>query len=407
MPDLLFLAHRIPYPPNKGDKLRSFHVLQHLCQRYRVHLGCFVDDRSDRKYYNKLTALCYETCFVEQVPALARLRSVRGFASGEALSLPYYRSARMARWIAQLTASRRIDTAFAFSSQMAPYLMHASGMRRVIDFVDVDSEKWRQYAAARAWPMASVYRREANKLLEFERAVADRFDACTFVSQAEMALFASLAPEARERLGYFSNGVDADYFSPHVLHRSPYPAGTVPIVFTGAMDYWPNVEAVEWFAHEVFAPIAPQMPALRFYIVGARPAARLKALARRPGIVVTGTVPDTRPYLAHAACAVAPLRIARGIQNKVLEAMAMQKAIVVTPQALEGIGARPGSEVLVARDADQFKHQINAALDPTVARSVGSAARARILRDFIWPANLARLDRILDPASVLARECAP
>jgi sugar transferase (PEP-CTERM/EpsH1 system associated) len=406
MADLLFLAHRIPYPPNKGDKLRSYHVLHYLSQRYRVHLGCFVDDRADRKHYNKVSALCYETCFVEQSPLLARVQSLRGLATGEALSLPYYRSARMRDWIAQLLANRRIERAFVFSSPMAQYLRQHTGMRRVIDFVDVDSEKWRQYADLRPWPLSAIYRREAVRLLAFERDMAARFEHATFVSPAETALFKRLAPNSHAHVSHFSNGVDADYFSPHILHRNPYPAGCQAIVFTGAMDYWPNIEAVEWFAREVFAQVHAQLPTLRFFIVGARPAAQLATLGRQPGVVVTGTVPDTRPFLAHAAMAVAPLRVARGIQNKVLEAMAMQKIIVVSPQALEGISAQPGSELLLARDANEFKRHISFALDAPGARAVALAARLRVLRDYSWTNNLARLSELLGPAQQSIATCA-
>lgn len=400
MQDLLFLAHRIPYPPNKGDKLRSYHILRFLSQHYRVHLGCFIDERADRKYVSKVKALCYETCFIEHAPLAARVRSLRGFASGEALSLPYYRNATLAAWVATLLRHNPVRTALAFSTPMAQYLMGVTGVRRVIDFVDVDSEKWRQYAEARRWPLAAVYRREARALLAYERMVAQQFERAAFVSNAEAALFQRLAPESQHKVAYFNNGVDADYFTPHIVHRNPFCAGSLALVFTGAMDYWPNIDAVQWFAREVFAPLHAQHPALRFYIVGARPPSQVLALGRQPGVVVTGTVPDIRPYLAHAALAVAPLRIARGVQNKVLEAMAMQKVVLVSPQALEGISAQQGSEVLVAADASQFIAQVRAVLAAPGARPMALAARARVLSDYSWANNLGRLASLLQAGAL-------
>lgn len=398
MDDLLFLAHRIPYPPNKGDKLRSFHILKYLSERYRVHLGCFIDDKADRVFAKKVSALCYETCFIDQSKLAATLRSASGFLTGEALSLPYFRDRTMSKWVAGLLRQRKIHSAIAFSSPMAQYLMPGQGLRRVVDFVDVDSEKWLQYSQERRWPMSAVYRREARHLLAYERHIAQEFERGTFVSSAEASLFRRLAPEVGHKVEHFCNGVDADYFSPHILHRSPFGACQRCIVFTGAMDYWPNVDAVDWFAREVFASLHRDHPQLRFYVVGARPAAQVLALGRLPGVVVTGSVPDTRPYLAHAALAVAPLRIARGVQNKVLEAMSMQKTIVVSPQALEGIVARDGVELLVADGAAHFIDRVGKVLAAPAARAFGLAARARILRDYSWETNLARLSAILGNA---------
>jgi sugar transferase (PEP-CTERM/EpsH1 system associated) len=395
MEDLLFLAHRIPYPPNKGDKLRSFHILKYLSERYRVHLGCFIDDKADRAFASKVSAMCYETCFIDQSTFAATLRSARGFATGEALSLPYYRDAAMRAWVAGLLRQRKVHTAIAFSSPMAQYLLPGHGLRRVVDFVDVDSEKWLQYSQGCSWPMSAVYRREARHLLAYERRIALEFEHATFVSGAEASLFRSLAPEVGHKVDHFCNGVDADYFSPHIVFSSPFETGTHNIVFTGAMDYWPNIEAAAWFAREVFAPLHQAHRHLRFAIVGARPTAQVLALGRLPGVRVTGSVPDTRPYLAHATAAVAPLRIARGIQNKVLEAMSMQKTIIVSPQALEGIAARDGCELLVAEGATQFIDQLNATLALPANRTIGLAARARILRDYSWETNLAHLAAIL------------
>jgi sugar transferase (PEP-CTERM/EpsH1 system associated) len=399
MQELLLLAHRLPYPPNQGDTLRSFHILRFLSQRYRVHLGCFIAGADDPKYLAKVKALCYETCFIEQSVLAASVRSLRALASGEALSLPWYRDQRMADWVARIVRRRPLQAALVLSAPMAQYLMASqaggAAARKIIDFLEVDSEKWRQRAGARRWPVSALYRREARALLAHERRVATQFEQSTFVSQAEASLFYGLAPESRARVGSFGNGVDADFYSPHILQRTPYPPGARTLVFAGAMDSWPNIDAVQWFAREVFAPLRAEWPALRFYIVGARPSAQVRKLARQAGIVVTGSVPDVRPYLTHATLSVAPLRFARGVQNKVLEAMAMQKLVLASPQALEGIVAIDGEELLVADSAAVFIARIRQVLMAPVPRAMELAARARVLSDYRWQDHLACLPQLL------------
>ena len=221
------------------------------------------------------------------------------------------------------------------------------------------------------------------------------FDASLFVSREEAQLFKQSAPESAHKTGYFSNGVDTGYFSPEREYPNPYPQGEQALVFTGAMDYWPNVDAVRWFAEEIFPAIHAALPQTRFYIVGSRPTAGVRELARLPGITVTGTVADVRPYLAHARIAVAPLRMARGLQNKVLEAMAMAKTVLASPQAAEGIQATQGNELHVAANAEEFGRKILTLLAEKTYDQMGKAARARILADYDWDSCLAQVDALL------------
>src|SRR3569833_2654032 len=327
----LFLAHRIPYPPNKGDKLRSFNLIKQLGRDYRVHLGAFIDDAHDWKYVDDLRAMCGECHFVPLDPPMAKLRSLSALFGGRPLSLPYYRDAGMMRWVQGILRERPVRQVLVYSCPMAQYVKRTdTDVRRVMDFVDVDSDKWRQYAEARRWPMSWVYRREARTLLRYERRIAAAFDASVFVSDSEAALFRRLAPECTPRVWGIHNGVDTAYFDPAQTFAAPYPLYEKPIVFTGAMDYWANVEAVVWFARKVLPIVREADEEARFYIVGARPAAEVKELRRLPGVVVVGAVEDIRPYIAHAALAVAPLRIARGVQNKVLETMPSKACGVTT-----------------------------------------------------------------------------
>ena len=355
MEGLLFLAHRIPFPPNKGDKIRSFHLLRHLSERYAIHLGAFVDDPGDWQYRDALKPYCASIKLLPLNPRLAKLASLRGFFSGEALTLPYYRNTELKRWAADLADAGKVSRGLAFSSAMAQF-MPKNLERRVLDMVDVDSDKWTQYAPTQRGPIAWVYAREGRKLGEWEARVAQDFDATLLVSQAEAALLQQRAPQARHKISAFENGVDAEYFSLGRDYPNPYAPDVQGIVFTGAMDYWPNIDAVAWFAERIFPAVRDAIPGAQFTIVGSRPGEAVQALARQPGVVVTGGVPDVRPYLAHAACAVAPLRIARGVQNKMLEAMAMARPLVASAQAAEGLRAEAGRDFILAQGEAEPKY---------------------------------------------------
>jgi sugar transferase (PEP-CTERM/EpsH1 system associated) len=396
MDELLYLVHRIPYPPNKGDKIRSYHLLQHLARRYKVHVGAFIDDSNDWQYAAALAQLAGgEIKLLPLNSRLATIKSAAAFLTGEPLTLSYYRDKQMQSWVDTLLATRSITRAVVFSSSMAQYVMRHTQLHRVIDFVDIDSDKWRQYAQKKTWPMSWVYRREARTLFAYEQDVTHAFAASAFVSEAEAALFKQLAPDCAEKVFGFSNGVDTDYFSPALTFASPYRAEENVLVFTGAMDYWANVDAVTWFVKEIFPAVLRAHPAAAFYIVGTRPTPEVQALAKHPGVTVTGAVPDTRPYITHAAMAVAPLRIARGIQNKVLEAMAMAKPTIVTQQALEGIDAEVGRDLLLASDSAAFSAHCIALLSHS-RPEVGLAARERVLTGYSWARHLASIDRALN-----------
>ena len=395
MRNLLFLPHRIPYPPNKGDKIRAYHVLRYLQRHFRVHLGTFIDSAEDLRYAEHLAAGCASSCFIRTHPRWARLSSLRGLVTDEPLSLPYFRSARLQRWVNRTLDTSAIGTALAFSGPMAQYLPAESEhgpLMRVMDLVDVDSEKWRSYADGKTWPLSMLYRREGTQLLEYERLIAKGFDQVMLASRAEASLFRLRAPESGHKIDHFNNGVDSEYFSPRHKLASPY-AGARVVALTGAMDYTPNIEAAIWFAERVMPSLRLGFPDLQFHIVGSRPGHSLLALRRLPGVFVSGTVDDIRPYLRHAAVIVAPLHIGRGVQNKVLEAMAMQKTVVATPQALEGICAAAGTEVLRAAGAGEFIYHVGQELSSP--SDIGVAARRRILRDYRWDANLQRLGAAL------------
>lgn len=390
---VLFLAHRIPFPPDKGDKIRSYHLLRHLAGRYRVCLGAFVDDPSDLQYEAPLRTLCQEVRLFPIRPRARRLASLSALLGDGPLSVRYYRDRRMSRWIESVRQRGRPNAVVTCSSTMARFVAGRewSGVARIADFVDVDSEKWRQYAESAPLPLSWLYAREARALLAYERRIATSFSRTLFVSQSEAALFAARVPEAAQRVGYLSNGVDADYFDPARPFPDPYPAGGPVIVFTGAMDYRPNVEAVTWFAETILPRIARQRPDARFWIVGNRPSRVVFELGKREGVTVTGRVPDVRPYLGHASVVVAPLRIARGLQNKVLEALAMARPVVCTTAAAEGIDPEGRRVAAIEDDAEPFA--------AATLRAMQSGARADgrrfVLEKFSWERNLSALGTMI------------
>jgi sugar transferase (PEP-CTERM/EpsH1 system associated) len=269
-------------------------------------------------------------------------------------------------------------------------------VRKVVDFVDVDSEKWRQYAERRSWPMSWIYRREGERLLDFEREVASSAHASLFVTGDEAGLFRRRAG-LDARIWSVLNGVDTGYFSPAEAIENPYASGGPVIVFTGAMDYWANVDAVTWFAREVFPSVRSRVPGARFVIVGARPTREVRKLRSLDGVEVTGRVKDVRPYLAHAALAVAPLRVARGIQNKVLEAMAMARAVVASPAAVEGLAIPDELRGYVAESRGDFAEAVVALLLSAEAREpVGAANREWVLEHHDWSETLKPLEELIE-----------
>lgn len=399
MTKLLFLSHRIPFPPDKGDKIRSYHVLRHLASRHQVYLGAFVDDPEDWRHRNALVPYCAQVKLVGLDRWQRRLLSLSGLPGGEPLSLPYYRSRELQQWVDRTVRAEGICDAFVFSSTMAQYVAigRYAGMRRIADFCDVDSDKWRQYAEGKRGVARWIYAREARTLLEYERRIAREFDATLFVSAAEADLFRALAPEARERVGAFNNGVDTAYFDPGKRYDSPFSTAVGPVVvFTGAMDYWANVDAVVWFTEEIFPSVRAQSPAAEFWIVGSNPDSRVSALGQRPGVCVTGRVPDVRPYLAHADVAVAPLRIARGTQNKVLEALAMALPVACTPAAAAGLELPKGPAFQVAESPEDLSRAVVRLLD----HGPNPQGREAVLAHHSWEASLGGIDRLFSaPAS--------
>lgn len=394
MGDILFLAHRSPFPPDRGDKIRAFNVLKYLAARKRVHLLAFADDPRDLKQSKGLVSLTASRSIIWRSKSRPKAL-IEALAQRKAASLTAFDNRVMHDAVADILARRSIDTIYVFSSQMAQYVPAKTRARVVMDFCDMDSLKFADYARGSRGPMRWLMQREANLLFQFERQVARRVDASLFVSEAEAALFRTRTGAANVQV--VENGIDTDFFDPAASFRHIDTTGRL-IAFTGQMDYRPNVEAVTWFAETVLPHIRLAHPDAVFAIVGRNPTDAVKALAKQDGVKVTGEVADVRPWLDAAACVVAPLKIARGIQNKVLEAMAMERPVVASNAAAEGIDH--DGTILSGDSVAEVADAVNGLLaDPAAAAAMGRRARARVKARYGWDARLAALDSLIAPAS--------
>ena len=398
MANILYLVHRLPYPPNKGDKVRSYHLLKHLVARHNVYLGTFVDDPDDEQHVARLQGMCSDMLAVPLRPLRAKVGSLAGLVRGDPLSLGYYHSAALMAWVVNVAERCAMDAAVVFSSAMAQYVPRDGASFRMpclVDFVDVDSAKWAQYSEQRAWPMSWVFDREGRTLLAYERAIASMAFRSFFVTEKESDYFRKLAPECANNVQAIGNGVDADFFSPDAGRQNPFCPGETSVVFTGAMDYWPNIDAVAWFASEVLPALLATWPRVRFVVVGRSPPPSIVSLMSA-AVTVTGTVADVRPYLQHAAVVVAPMRLARGVQNKILEAMAMARPVVAAVECATAISAKVGHEFLAAAEPLDYVSAIGQLLgDPDLAIAMGKRGRDCVTRNYSWDAQLAKIDDFL------------
>jgi polysaccharide biosynthesis protein PslH len=395
--NILFLSHRLPYPPNKGDKIRSYALLKHLASQGTVHLGCFVDDPSDLVHLDTVRQLAGGDCHFEIIgPAAKAIRSVGALVTGNAITVASFASLRLEKYLKKLFQEIRFDDVVVFGSAMAPYLFRPEFQphRVLFDMVDVDSDKWRQYAGASVGFFRWLYRREAVTLEKTERSAARLFGRTLLVSEFEAETFRKIAPESASKIGSLTNGVDLAYFAPQPFD-SPFSESECPIVMTGHMDYRPNYEGALWFAKEILLLVRKSVPNARAYFVGASPSPALRAVAG-PDIVVTGRVADVRPYLQFAGAVIAPLRIARGVQNKVLEAMAMARPVVATREATRALGVRSGIHLWVANDPQHFADAILSALRGNDRDKIAQCGRDYVAQNHSWQVVLETLDMELE-----------
>jgi len=388
-PNLLYLTHRVPFPPDKGDRIRTFHLLRFLASRANVSLACLADEPVPAETILALKRYCVNVAVIEQKPLVRRMRMLGALACGRTASEGAFASHGLTRVLRQWTTKTEFDWAVASASSLVPYLQEPClrATPAVVDLIDVDSQKWLDYAAASRGPRSWLYRLEGRRLREVERDLPLWTRAVTLVSAAEVRIMRQFCKAGR--VVAVSNGVDLDYFRPHADTEQPACA------FVGALDYRPNVDAACWFCERVLPELRRRRPAVEAWLIGRRPTPAVQRLARLPGVRMIGQVADVRPYLARAAVAVVPLRIARGVQNKVLEAMAMARATVASPQALAALEVQPGIELLAASSPAEWVEAVCTLLDDAnLRRQLGEAGRCYVEEHHDW-------DRCLEPFAEL------
>jgi len=384
---ILFLSQRVPYPPNRGDKITTWRLIERLKRDHEVRVVAFAHDEGDMEAARTLDGLGVPTVAVRHHERSAKLRSLPLLFTKTPLTLGVFGSSELQAAVDRLATDS--DMAYAYSSSMGAFLESHSELPRVMHFAELDSDKWRQYAQRTGPPMKWVYSREHRTLLEFERRVARSFDENVFCTPLEQRIFEQEIPGAPSMV--LRNGVGLDQFQP-----APAKAEPGHIVFTGVMDYLPNVDGCEWFVHEILPLVRAAHPNARFSIVGSRPNAAARALGKLEGVTVTGFVDRTQDWLERAAVSVAPLRIARGIQNKVLEAMAMGLPVVGTTSATQGVEGEPGRDFLLAEDPASIAREVIGLLDdPARAAELGARARAFVETNYDWEIVLAPLDELV------------
>ncbi len=399
MSEILFLAHRIPWPPDRGDKIRSYHLLQKLTQMAPVHVGAFAEN-AEEEVAAKTPPLANITSLCSPVRTKTNIfAGIEALATAKPVSLTAFGSRELQAWVNERLANGKISHIVVFSGQMAQFVPDSYTGPLIMDFCDVDSAKFASYAQEGNSLMRWVNAREERLLSAFETKIANRADASLFVSEAEADLFRQRS--GAKNIRALSNGIDTVYYDPTAKFKKLHPIFPDPlIVFTGQMDYRPNIEAVADFALNAFPQIRAAHPETTFAIVGRNPTQAVVDLSALPGVMVTGAVDDVRTWLAGADVVVAPLRIARGIQNKVLEAMAMARPVVVSTAAAEGIDAKDKHHFRVAKTVQDEAEIVIALLhDLEARRALGAAARAHVKAHYGWDGQLAMLDELLGIAA--------
>ena len=393
---ILFVCHRIPYPPNRGGKIRPYHMIRALTPRHQVTVATLAESLEELEAGSRLKEYCEDVVAEVVPPAWRWFNAYRALPSSYPSSVAYFYSRALESRVQQLAREQAFDAIFVHCAFVAPYVAHVPAKRKILDFGDLDSQKWAEYGRHRGIPVRYGYALEAWKLVRFEKHMAQVFDHCTVTTHGELADYLRFGMATP--CSVIPNGVDFSYFQAREIPQQQ--CRTTKIVFLGRMDYFPNIDGVLYFANEIFPRVKAVVPQAEFVIVGADPVMSIRELASRSGIIVTGSVPDVRPYLREACLTVAPLRIARGTQNKMLEAMAMSIPVVSTSQAAKGIQASPGRHLLVADTPEGFAtHTIDLLQDEGIRRRLAQDARAQIVQTHSWDHSMRLLGELLEKPS--------
>lgn len=386
---ILLISHKIPYPPNKGDRIPTFYRTKFLSKNHEVSLAfpCFHAD--EFKYVDNLKKYCkhIETALLK--PGWSKIKSLAKILSAKPLTLNYFHSNLLQDKIVRLVQENKFDLIYVYSSSMGQYAFEITNVKKIIDLADSDSHKWLQYSHYKKPPLSYLYYLEWYRLQKYERLLATNFDHSIAISEDEKNLFKTYIPNLK--MSVVPNGVNLEYFKPNSIECDPY-----NIIFVGAMDYYANIDAVLYFYNRILSIIKKEIPNVKFYIVGSNPCRKVRKLNKDENVTVTGFVDDVRYFLCNSSACVAPMRIARGIQNKILEAMASGVPVVTTTKGNEGINAKIGEEIYVENNPEKFAdHVIKLIIDKKLRKSIGNNGRKFVEKKFNWEKNMNHLEEII------------
>lgn len=405
--NLLFISQRVPFPPNKGEKIRTYHQIKYLYeQEHDISICCPIDAKEDLTSIAAFKSL-YDITFVTHSLFYKPFRLLSGLFNRKALSVANFYNANLQSLLEASLSSTHFDVIVCTSSSMAEYIFRSPQLKKshpqagtkpllIMDFMDLDSDKWAQYAADARWPMLWLYQRESRLLANYEQRIQKEFDAGFFISQAEVDLFDTQFG-TRDKIHVLGNGIDGNYFRPNITAID----NKVPVfLFTGVMDYKPNVDAIEWFVEQVWQRVIDLYPNARFIVAGMNPTPSIVALGQTPGVEVTGYVDDILPYYHESDYFIAPLRIARGVQNKILQAFACALPVIATDMGAEGIKYSDGQDILLANSPEEFVTQIQLLESDSELkkRLIGNAIEL-VRKEYSWEGNLKVLDELLSNLS--------
>ncbi len=397
--NILFLTHRVPFPPNKGEKIRTYHQLKHLSELgHTIHLFSPYEDESELEHFNALLESFCAKVESEQLKHKT-IRLLKGLAKGQSLSVANFYDKNLQLKFDHFLSINTVDAILCSASSMAEYVFKSKTINTldkkpllIMDFMDVDSDKWGQYKQSSSFPMSLVYAREQRLLAQYEKKIVKQFDVSYLIAEAEVSLFNQKVIKS-DKVHVMGNGLDTTTFYPvKVKQQNPAPV----FLFTGVMDYKPNEDAVIWFVKSCWPTIITKHPNARFVIAGMNPSADINQLTNDKGIEVTGFVDDILPYYQQADIFVAPFRLARGVQNKVLQAFACALPVISTPMGAEGILCEPDRDILIASTPDEFIQQANRLISqPALAQKIGQSAEQKIKQHYSWQSQLQPLDDLL------------
>jgi polysaccharide biosynthesis protein PslH len=387
---ILYVCHRFPYPPKRGGKIRPFNMIRHLSRSHEVVVCSLARSVEEAEEARGIAPYCSAFHVHLVAEGVQRLRMIATLPTPITASTAYFHSPDMQRTIDRLVSEKPFDLAFVHCSSVAHYVRRIGNTPKILDFGDMDSQKWLEYSDYKPFPLSLGYLWEGHRLAFYERRLARSFDLCTTTTRAEWETLESYGTGVPS--DWFPNGVDSEYFSPR---DGTYDRDT--IAFVGRMDYYPNQQGMLRFCRETLPLLRQRRPKVKLVIIGADPPPEIRRLGEIAGVSVTGSVPDVRVFARSAALTVAPLAIARGTQNKVLESMAMGVPVVASRAAAGGVDAVPGEHLLVAdTPAEQLEAIASLIEDPGRRAWYARSGRDRVLSHHAWPQSMQRLDRIID-----------